>query len=828
MQRTLTSHRRLVALLMLPALLFVGCLDPCGSCLSTSRPVPTPVFETQGSMMQARFSHTATLLSNDKVLVAGGASNLAINNSAELYDPGAGEFVSTGPMNQARVFHTATLLPDGQVLMAGGHAGIVLDIAELYNPQSKTFALTANTMTAPRTAHTATLLGPMGPEAGMVLIAGGSGVLSNPFLLEQGALNTAELYDPVADTFTQTSGKMNRVGRSGHTATLLADGRVLLAGGMSDTNTILATAEIYDPSTGMFTHTSSMQAGRRNHAAILISGCACPLDGQVFISGGRGSGNTPLQTAELFDPATRKFTPGGKMKRARFFQSATAFGNGDVLLAGGDANEDSEIYHPGSRTFQLLNNSANSEDPTGAANGAALLPSGQILVTGGGSPPSPRFGFLDANTTATTISSGGAVSVVGPMSIPRAGHTATPLPDGTVLETGGETPENGTVLSSTELYDPTTKTFSPGPDLAQRRFEHTATALSAGAQVLIVGGANGIDPHLMSLDSAELYDTASNSLVSTGSMSTARDGATASLISGCLCGLDGMVLVAGGTTNPNKGNIVGLHSAEVYNPATGSFTSVVNMVDGRAFQSAAVLNSGTVLLVGGIDANGRPQKTAELFDPVSEAFTETEAPKYSYVNVPAITLADGNVLLNDGNGHAELYELTTMSFVMTGSPIYSSTDFTASLLNNRKVLFTGGFDLTFGRLGTTATELYDPDTKAFVALASGRLNEPRGAHTATVLAGPPSDGAVLITGGEAGQKNAATLSSAELIPFRATLHHGARLVLEGAPTNSDRKTANQNGALALTTAESAPERVQLEEAITQHRLALRKLPSPEH
>ncbi|MEO8036712.1 MAG: kelch repeat-containing protein, partial [Acidobacteriota bacterium] len=172
--------------------------------------VVDPSFSATGTMTTARVNHTATLLPNGKVLIAGGGSGAGASlNTAELYDPATGTFALTGTMTGQRSFHTATLLLNGKVLIAGGYDGADparLNTAELYDPVTGTFAATTGIMNSTRQLHTATLL-----QSGKVLIAGGmtAGLAS---------LNTADVYDPVANTFTATATMSSA--RNAHTATL--------------------------------------------------------------------------------------------------------------------------------------------------------------------------------------------------------------------------------------------------------------------------------------------------------------------------------------------------------------------------------------------------------------------------------------------------------------------------------------------------------------------------------------------------------------------------------------------------------------------------------
>jgi hypothetical protein len=231
------------------------------------------VFTPTGNLHDARGLHTATLLPNNKVLVAygsNGSTNIGVGNyvglsSVEVYDVGTGTFTEILGDDGLGIFgHTATLLQNGTVLLTGGFINDVWDDyfdsvssngAELYDSATGVWSGTGN-MTANRGSHTATLL-----ATGKVLIAGGAD--TDP---TGTGLASAELYDPSTGTFTQTESMT--VGRYLHTATLLQNGKVLIVGGvLTSTSDPVAAAEVYDPATGTFTKTGAMATAREQHTA---------------------------------------------------------------------------------------------------------------------------------------------------------------------------------------------------------------------------------------------------------------------------------------------------------------------------------------------------------------------------------------------------------------------------------------------------------------------------------------------------------------------------------------------------------------------------------
>jgi len=330
-----------------------------------------------GAMLEARYGIRATLLLDGTVLVAGGALNTDpyVLASAELYDPSTGSWTTTGAMIEARYGYTATLLPDGEVLVAGGSTTIVgsspfpLATAELYDPRTRTWTAIGSMATA-RTGHTATLL-----ADGKVLVAGGVPAFGGD--IPTSPLASAELYDPGTKTWTAAAG-MNEA-RDGHTATLLLDGKVLVVGGGNSP----ASTELYDSRTGTWTAVGNLTEARSGYTATRLR------DGRVLVAGGYGAGW--LSSAELYDPATGSWTATGGMIQGRASQTATLLPDGTVLVAGGaievtfnsDAMALAESYDPRNETWTATGSMSLARH----SHTATLLLDGKVLVVGGGSAP---------------------------------------------------------------------------------------------------------------------------------------------------------------------------------------------------------------------------------------------------------------------------------------------------------------------------------------------------------------------------------------------------------------------------------------------------------
>jgi PKD repeat protein len=316
-------------------------------------------------------------------------------------------------------------------------------------------------------------------QNGKVLVAGGEDNNGN-------TLSSAELYDPATGTWTPT-GSMNtpRWSSGGQPLplTLLPNGKVLVAGGAGNGNPLfLSSAELYDPATGTWTPTGSMNTVRIEYTATLLP------NGKVLVAGG-GDGHSPLSSAELYDPSTGTWSYTGSMNIARGQQTATLLTNGEVLVVGGSANNDAsaELYDPTTGTWTYTG----STNFVRLAQTATLLPDGKVLVAGGfgtGIPPTPSAELYDPTT--------GTWTYTGSMITGMENQTATLLPDGKVL-VAVDYPASSTA----QIYDPSNGTWSLTASMNALRRDASAVLLPNG-KVMVAGGS---DNNSDFWSSAELY-----------------------------------------------------------------------------------------------------------------------------------------------------------------------------------------------------------------------------------------------------------------------------------------------------------------------------------
>ncbi|HVC79603.1 MAG TPA: kelch repeat-containing protein [Chloroflexota bacterium] len=337
-----------------------------------------------GSLSQTRGTHAAALLADGRVLVAGGCQGACDTNparaSAELYDPRTGQWTMTGSMHDPRLQFTMTLLPSGQVLAIGGcrtaDCSIILASAELYDPRTGTWTLTGS-MHTPRVFGTATLL-----LDGRVLVAGGA---SNNSIA--GITDTAEIYNPRTGGWTMTHVMGDVRGR--HTATLLTNGKVLVAGGAqgtegNDSGSPTKRAELYDPRTGKWSWTSSLNLAREAFTAVRLP------SGEVLAASGWGP-TTALTSAELYNPRSGTWSMTGSLHYPRNFEASEAavlLRTGQVLVAGGHGNSplaSAELYSPRTGKWTLtgpMHLARGEQTTTLLANGEVLVASGSLNFSG--------------------------------------------------------------------------------------------------------------------------------------------------------------------------------------------------------------------------------------------------------------------------------------------------------------------------------------------------------------------------------------------------------------------------------------------------------------
>ncbi len=368
---------------------------------------------------------------------------------------------------------------------------------------------------------------------------------------------------------------------------------------------------------------------------------------------------------------------------------------------------------------------------------AALLLYTLALSSGCG----PGFGASEVTATVSTTS------------------TSTPGPrSGQVLIVGGES-ASAKVLSSAELYQPATAKFKAAEPMATARMFHTATLLQNG-KVLIAGG---LGTGSSVLASAELYDPSTGAFAKTGTMTTPRYFHTATLLQ------NGSVLIAGGIGS--SGSV--LQSAELYDPSSGTFAATGTMVNPRALHAAALIPTGTqsgaVLLCGGIaNSSGTLiDNTAELYDPTSGSFTAVGNMLDSLFGLKATAFASGtlagSVLVAGGQdifgvvGNLELYNQTTSLFGLAGLMSTSRIQFTATLLQTGAVLYAGG--LNGSGTVVASADLYTPGVGIS---ATGAMTDSRRYHTATMFTSGTFAGQVLVAGGQDAASVANTVATAEI------------------------------------------------------------------
>ena len=332
-------------------------------------------------------------------------------------------------MNVARINHIATLLVNGEVLVAGGNNNSTgyLSSAELYNPSTGKWTFTGS-MTAPREGHNAVLL-----QNGEVLVAGGINASTSNCT----TLASAELYNPSTGTWTAT-GSMT-TGRYDFTITLLSNGEVLAAGGACGP---LSSAELYNPATGTWTATGSMTSGKESPGSVLLQ------NGHVFVT----------ENVNLYNPSTGTWTATTAPSRHGVYPLAL-LPNGDVWLGGGGIFGD-DLYNPSTAQWTNIAPPPCTTSKQNCESAGALLSTGKVLVAGGVTYVNAQpYPIEETNGLATLFDPSTLTwTTTGSMSKSRIGETMTVLANGQALVAGGETFDKHlghlVQIASAELYTP--------------------------------------------------------------------------------------------------------------------------------------------------------------------------------------------------------------------------------------------------------------------------------------------------------------------------------------------------------------------------------------
>lgn len=350
------------------------------------------------------------------------------------------------------------------------------------------------------------------------------------------------------------------------------------------------------------------------------------------------------------------------------------------------------------------------------------------------------------------------------LSVPRFIHRAALLDDDRVLLTGGAR-AIWVITNTVDLFDPSNNSISPAAAMSVKRWSHTATTLADG-RVLVTGGRTGVSANPASsfygvvLDTSELYDPATDSWSPTGSMNVARRSATQTLLP------DGRALICGGGDGVSTGSAMAIASCETFDAATGTFTLVGNMTTPRSAHSANLLDDGTVLITGGSNGAGTsaPTTLAEIFDPATNTFTAVGPMNFPHLAQTGAKMRDGRVMLAAsyyGSGgitdDSEIYDPVSQTFTIAPSMYKQRIDIGGQPLLDGTVLVAGGVATgAFPSVFHSSSEVYDPAEDRW--RLSGIMADGRDEFSGALL----NDGRVLVAGGFTRDPGSRLLDSVEI------------------------------------------------------------------
>lgn len=542
-----------------------------------------------------------------------------------------------------------------------------------------------------RSFATATLL-----HNGTVIVAGG---LSGPYVV-----SSTELFSPATGTWTSLPSMSTP--RHMHTATLLQDGRVLVVGGNATTTSTQASAEIYDPVRNTWRSVGSLPKPRYGHSSLVLP------NGKVLIVGGAYH-STWINSVEIFDPWTETFSTVGSLNVARAGALLSLLSNGKVLAVGGalgglSSPRSSEVFDPATSQWSLLPTLRPTE---GTDQAGVTLRDGRILVT--------AFDSSDAFLFNPTTS---VWSLAASLPSTRGDSILSLLPDGRALLTGGEATSGQPPL----IYDPMADQWTATDAETVDRNGHTAVVLASG-DVLVSGGAG-------SSKITGIYSFATTAWTSSVTLPSAVSDAP------CVTLADGRVLLAGGSVSDTAVN-----TAALFDPATNTWSPTGSLVTARTAHRLALLPDGKVLAVGGIAADGSTLASAELYNPSSGTWSATSSLTTARRYHTATSALDGTVTVVGGENatgplaSVEQYNGATGTWSAAGT-LYAARSHHAAALDMDGSIFVSGGEGASGVLASC--ELALPTNTGFWHSTSA-LQTARKDHSMTVL---PS-GTILVSGG---------------------------------------------------------------------------------
>lgn len=602
-------------------------------------------WRSAGRLATPRVFATATLLPDGTLLVVGGrvASHGGHLASAERFDPDTGQWTGAGSMRVARSGHSATLLSDGRVLVTGGESdrpgtsSLPTETSEIFEPATGTWS-DAAPMARKRAEHAAVLL----PD-GRVLVGGSSGGRS------ASNFGKPEIYDPRSNAWQAIASTDVGLYAS---AVLLMDSRVLFVGGAAEMEDGPRATVLYDPVADRWSAGPRTLTTHANHGLLLLK------NGEAFVVAGTGANGTGVsRRSERFDPLaestvanaeTGMWRAAASMRRSHGVGVGLSLADGRVLMAGGVDWSRPEPVHAEVETYDPATDTWTDEPPMTTARAvavSALLPGGQVLAAGGIGNLSGDQGEATKRSRSSELRdpATGNWSPTGDMKVARETSAWGVLGDGRVMVVGGTVIDDAgayTVTAATEIFDPVAQTWSSAEALGVARDSHSVATLNDG-RLLVAGGFTRWDDEEGSpgiTRSAEIYDPSSGRWSRTGEMRMAR------AMQAMVPLADGRMLVAGGFTIDGAGKRVASASAELYNPATGAWTTTGSMLHPRFDAAIVRLASGEVLVLGGSDGVGALD-AAELFDPMRGRWQTTERLAQARLLPTVVRLSDGRILV---------------------------------------------------------------------------------------------------------------------------------------------------------------------------------------